>query len=439
MASVPTTPQTVVRLTVDAFKRLKAARVTPSPTGLIEVRGRNRQGKSSLLQSMLAALGGKDHAPEHPIHEGAHGSEVVVEFPDLVVTKHWKRDSGGKAIASLTVTGADGVRIPSPQKVLDTLVGKFADPVAFLDMKAEDQVKTVLAVLGLDAQLRELEERAAGQFELRRDLGRDADRLTKAEQEAATAIEGVPAPAPVDGTLAELTGRLEQALEFNAAVEALETRRETIVAHGQKLQATINKLEADIENLKKEKATYTAEYQQVVEAIKSSGEKIDVDHYRQLIANHEINAAWNAQRANLDRIRNEAAAARDRHTEADKALGDTRMEIAKLLGSVQFPVEGMSYDHETKQLTINGIPFSEASQSERIDVSAIVAMAGEPTIRVMFVRDGSLLDSECLARLTQHCEARGFQLWCEIVDDTPEGSGIWIDDGEAYQSDPDFA
>ena len=94
----------------------------------------------------------------------------------------------------------------------------------------------------------------------------------------------------------------------------------------------------------------------------------------------------------------------------------------------------MTYDAGTKTLKLNEIPFAQASQAERLKAAASVAMAGDPAIRVMFAREGSLLDEESRIYLAELAEASGFQLWLEVVDSEAEGSGVWIEDGEAFQA-----
>lgn len=431
----PTEPMTVVKLTVDSFKRLSAAHVTPSPTGLIEVRGRNRQGKSSLLESMIAALGGKKGAPELPIQEGQHGASVIVDLGDIVIKKHWKRDSGGKAIGSLVVEAKDGSNIASPQKVLDSLTGHFADPVAFLEMKPDEQVKTVLGTLGLDEALQELEAKAAGEFARRRDLGRDADLLSKAEQDMTAEISGLPAPAEAAGTLAELTEYLIQSQKWNAAIDTLEQRRATIEAQGKQAAADVEVARQRLSDIEEQRKRLTDDWMAATQALTNAGDKIDIEPTRVAIAGHEAATKWQGRIELLERKRAEAAHARDLHTESEKKLGDIRMDIGKLLSEAEFPIEDMAYDAERKLLTIGGIPFSQASQSEQLRAAAAIAMSGDPLIRVMFVREGSLLDQESEAELAAIAELNGWQLWFEKVDSNAGGAGVWIEDGVAYQAE----
>ena len=71
------------------------------------------------------------------------------------------------------------------------------------------------------------------------------------------------------------------------------------------------------------------------------------------------------------------------------------------------PVEGLSLTDEG--LTYNGVPFSQASQGERLRVAVGMALAMLPEpeegVRVILVRDGSLLDAANLKEV------------CDMVDD----------------------
>jgi len=60
-------------------------------------------------------------------------------------------------------------------------------------------------------------------------------------------------------------------------------------------------------------------------------------------------------------------------------------------------------------------------------------MSGDPMIRVLFVRDGSLCDAQRRMELNALAVERKYQAWFEVVDSTREGPGIWIEDGQAFQ------
>ncbi len=425
---------TVIGLTVDSYKRLSAAHITPSPTGLIPVRGMNAAGKSSLIESMLAALLGKKGKSELPIMEGAHGAQVVVDLGEIVVTRRWTRDSGGRAQTKLTIEDADGHPMTSPQAILDKLVGQFADPVAFLGLPAAEQVKTVLAVLGLDQELDKLEARAAGYYDQRRDLGRDVTRTEKALDQISAEVEGLPAP-PTEGTIEELTAKLQAANESNAGREALKAGMLGASNRGKEAAARLERLEAEVQTLKDEVNAQRATWTENNLALAHTGPPIDPVPIAEALQAHEAASEHAGKRSLLESTRTQHSAAQAAHEEAERGLAAAREEIAELLGSAKFPIDGMKYDSDAKALTISGIPFSSASQAERLKAAAAIAMAGDPAIRVMFVREGSLLDDESVALLAQITEDWQGQLWLERVDSNAAGAGIWIEDGQAYQNE----
>lgn len=430
-SSAPPQPLTVVSLEVEAFKRLRAAHVTPNATGLVPVRGRNAAGKSSLIESMLAALLGKSGKVDLPIMEGEHGAHVVVDLGELVVKRRWTRDSGGKAKTSLTVENADGVPQKGPQALLDSLVGRFADPVAFLDATPADQVKTVLAVLGLDEKLQLLEREAQEWYERRREVGRDSDRLGKALAELQLEVEALPDQRP-DESFDQLVVALQEGKDHNASLDAARAAKANSEQRGKDLAARIEKMRVEMERAENEKEQVAIVWKQAHGLLLNST-VVDLHPIAEKLRAYEEHSKSAGRRELLDSTRTQHAEAAARHAGAEEALGKKRREIAELLGSVEFPIDGMAYDHESKTITIGGIPFSQASQAERLKAAAAVAMAGSPAIRVMFAREGSLLDAESRQQLAQIAEASGFQLWLEVVDSSREGLGVWIEDGEAFQ------
>jgi len=441
----PATPRTIVRLEVDSYQRLRAALVTPTPTGLVPVRGRNAQGKSSLIESMLDALGAEKS--EAPIQIGQDGAEVVLHLgDDLVVRKRWTRDSGGEPKASLTIEGADGSKVGSPAAVLKSLRGQFADPVAFLDLQSADQTRTVLAVLGLDERLRALELLETQRYDQRREAGREADRLAKAAAEIQREVASL--PPPPESSLEALAAQLQAAKDTNARIEALAVKQGGVERRGRDLvsriaaqeaaveraRAALAQAESDLAAMQAAKVAAAEEWKQAGVELKAAGQPIDTAPIVAAMREHEAAARLQSRRDLAVQLAEQSRQAHAAHAAAEEALGTVRAEIATLLGSVVFPVEGMAYDHEKKTLTIGGVPFGQASQAERLKAATIIAMSGSPSLRVLFVREGSLLDDESRAQVAGWAAERGFQTWMEIVDSKAAGAGVWIEDGQAYQS-----
>ena len=79
-------------------------------------------------------------------------------------------------------------------------------------------------------------------------------------------------------------------------------------------------------------------------------------------------------------------------------------------------------------VTLDGLPFEQASQAQQLRASVAIGAALNPKLRAMLVRDGSLLDEDSLALLTAEASRSDLQVWLEVVG--REGDGIVIEDGE---------
>ena len=112
-------------------------------------------------------------------------------------------------------------------------------------------------------------------------------------------------------------------------------------------------------------------------------------------------------------------------TEGLEALDKTK---AKALEAATFPVVGLGFDDTG--VTYQGVPFSQASSAEQIRVSVAMAMAMNPKLRVLRIKDGSLLDAETLEALRAQVAENDFQLWLEVVTTSTEGGAVIIEDGE---------
>ena len=431
---------TIVGMQVDSYQRLNAVRISPPAVGLVPVCGPNAVGKSSLIGFIAEALGLERSAL--PIKEGEHGSGGVIDLGDIQIRCDFKRDSGGKAVRKVVVESTERGRLKRPSEVLASLRGRFADPIAFRDMKPADQVRVVLGITGLDNELARLEGIAEGHYERRRDLGRDAERAANAAEALAVEVAQLPPVSDVPlAPLEELTAALEAARLQNEQRAEAEADMARFEATGQTAAEGVAKMKADVERLqeriaKEEDWIVTArERWTAANVIRAATPAVDTAPTLEAINTHQAASDVAARRSVAEEAAQTSLAAAELHGEAEAALTATREEVAVLLGNAKFPVEGMAYEASQKVLLLNGIPFGQASQAEQLKAAAAVAMAGDPPIKVIFAREGSLLDADSQRVLAEAAEAAGFQLWLEIVADTPEGSGfgagVWIEDGEA--------
>jgi hypothetical protein len=111
------------------------------------------------------------------------------------------------------------------------------------------------------------------------------------------------------------------------------------------------------------------------------------------------------------------------------ATADQAVDAAKAerLGKVKFPVKNLTVT--TDGVMLNGLPLEQASLAEQLRLSVALGFALNPKLRVILVRDGSLLDDDNLDLVGQMAHDAGGQCWVETVSSDGEGCAVLFEDG----------
>ena len=100
--------------------------------------------------------------------------------------------------------------------------------------------------------------------------------------------------------------------------------------------------------------------------------------------------------------------------------------IRESIAKADMPVKGLTLKENVVYL--NDLPFDQASDADKLRVSCAIAMRQNAKLKVLRIRDGSLLDSDSLALLAEMAKERDYQVWIERVDESGE-VGFVIEDG----------
>ena len=97
--------------------------------------------------------------------------------------------------------------------------------------------------------------------------------------------------------------------------------------------------------------------------------------------------------------------------------------------SCEMPVKGLSFGDGV--VLFNGIPLEQCSQAEKIKISTSIAMSSnnDKQLKVVLIKDGSLLDEDNMKIITDMAKEKDYQVWIEKVDSSGK-IGIVIEDGE---------
>jgi recombinational DNA repair ATPase RecF len=416
-------PLHVVELRAENFKRLHAIRVAPGGEPIVVIGGKNGSGKSSTLDCIETALGGLSAAPLEPIHRGARSARIVLDLDELVVERTFTQRG-----SQLVVRGKDGTEKQSPQKLLDSLCAKLTfDPLAFAREVPAKQDALLKRVLGLD--FTQLDADRKQLFDARAEENRLAKQREAVLKTLPLPEAGLPAAElSIAVMLAEKEAR-EKVVEDNrrkrAGVTLAETALTELGAKIAELQEAIDEATRKLRKAEEDKAAAEA----IRDRLKAEADALedpDVQQVRDQLGqveeiNRKIRSAADraAHAAKLDGHLKKA----DELTVAIEAIDAEKQ--AQLAGA-KFPIDGLSFD-ETGPC-FNGTPLEQCSQAEKLRVSVAIGAALHPRVRVMLVREGSLLDSDSMKLLADLAEQTGSQVWVERVGEG-DPSAIVIEDG----------
>lgn len=425
----------IVSLVAENFKRLKAVEIKPDGS-MVVITGRNAQGKSSILDSIFAAVGGADAVPSKPIRKGEQTARIKLDLGEVVVTR--KFNAGG---STLTVEQASGARVSKPQQMLDELIGKIAfDPLEFTRMKPAVQFETMRKLVPLEVDIDALSGLNARDYDTRTDVNRRAKQL-RAQVDGITVAPNLPEQ-PID--ISALSAKVAEAGEHNQLIERRKAKREQAerdiqsnrgAAQGNRNNAAELRRRADEADEKAAAFDKAADdLQAQLDAAEVLPQPIDtsailVDINTAQTTNQQI-AARNHRRS----IEDEAAGLEKQSADLTETMAAREEQKRTAIAAAKMPIAGLTFGDG--EVLYNDLPLDQASQAERIRVSMAVAMALNPKLRVLTIKDGSLIDEEGLAVIQSMIQEGDYQLWLERVG-TDGAIGILIEDGAVKVPEPE--
>ena len=440
----------IINLTAENVKKLKVVDITPADN-FIQVTGPNGSGKTSVLDSIWWALGGKDGIQSVPIRTGAEKARIKLNLGSIVVERKFTA-----AGTTLTVKNEEGAIYPSPQAMLDDLIGSLSfDPLAFARKEPKAQYDELRRIAKVDVDLVALEAKNAIDFATRRDLNRDA-KAKRAQADGISIAPGTPEK-PIDES--DLIGQMEAAAAHNATLEQRKAGRvqaqadanakkaegirlhEASARERERTAQRVADLEKQVAQAKKDGEASAKKYdEEASAALNAAGaiekkideaaplpEAVNVSDLRAALDKAKLANAEIAKRDRRKAIAEEAKALEAKAEALTRAMDARTEQSRKALQSATMPVDGLSL--AAGHVVYKELPFDQASDAEQLRVSIAIAMAGNPKLKVIRIRDGSLLDENALKLVAELARDKDYQIWIERVDTT--GSiGIVMEDGE---------
>jgi len=421
----------IVELYAENIKRISVVEIKPTGN-MVEISGQNGNGKTSVLDAIWWCLGGTKNIQEQPVRKGEEKALVKLDLGELKVTRRFTKNG-----STITVENADGAKYPSPQAMLDALIGNLTfDPLQFMRMEPNKQFNVLRGMVKLDVDPEALDRQNKADFDVRTDINRDIKRM-EGQLSGFNLPQGLPAVAIDTRALVEkiaTAGKQNGEIVLNK--EAYQRNRQQFMNGVTMAKTVAAKQRQRIEDLRREiKECEEDATQKEQEAIELSEA---LDNLREP-TEQEINTG--ALQTELEQAQNTNESIRRRSerdtlvtqvqekekeaTELTRRMNVRDQNKFDAISRAQMPVPGLGFGQQV--VTYNGLPLGQASDAEQLRVSCAIAMAANPTLRILRVRDGSLLDDKSMALLAEMVDAADYQVWVERITGGP--AAIVMEDG----------
>ena len=411
----------IINLQAENIKRLIAIEIA-TDGNVVEITGKNEAGKSSVLDAIWWALAGASSHQEVPIRIGESHATIRLDLGEIIVRREFLLSEGGDKVATrLFVESTEGARFPSPQRMLDELVGSLAfNPMAFILADTKDQyeqLKKFVTKVDLEAE----EQAYTDDYSERR----EQNRIVKAESALAYSED----PLPEDLiNLDAIQKQLDERQKANESLEAqrraaaeLVNERNRAVNYVKEIQEDIDRIKEQIERRQKELANWAKARDEAGAAL-AKVEIPDSEPIKPLVDELTSGARIN------EKVKHAilAEVAMKKSEGLTNAMEIRSAAILKAISESDMPVKGLML--KDKRVYLDDLPLDQASTAKKMDLAFRVAMAENPKLRVVFFRDASLLDDEHYQQACKLADEHDCQVWVERVDASGK-MGFVIEDG----------
>ena len=428
-------PVKIASLEVTNFKRIRAIEMELGLDGLTVIGGANAQGKTSVLDAIMWALGGERHRPGQPNRDGgATNATIRVELSNGLVAE--RRGKNG----DLKVTDPEGKR--AGQRLLDGFLDELAlNLPKFLDGTDKSRADALLEVIGVGEELARLDAAIASRYEERKAVGRDATRKRKAAEDMPSFEDAPAEPVSVADLVREQQGILARNGENQRkrmAASEMESRARSARRDAEGCASRVGELERLLATARDE---FDASVRRADEAERDAAiaqktaaqlEDESTEEIEASIASIElINDHVTANRRKAE-AEEEAKALEAEYSGLTAEVERLRGERMALLDGADLPLPGLSVEGGT--LAYMGHAWEDMSGSDQLRVATAIVRRVKPSCGFVLVDKLEQMDLRTLAEFARWAESEGLQVIGTRVSEGDECTVV-IEDGRVRGAD----
>ena len=445
------------------YANLSVVDVTLEP-GLNKVGGKNRQGKSNLME-LLRIFGGKEFMADMPLKKGEEDGQFTIPLGDSEGNvRYTVKYSFTKKNSYVKVQDEDGESVPL--SILKELLSPCMDPNEFHALataQGNGAKQRRLQAIGI---LRELmsynvtPQEIADEFSLGEDahvkslVSQNSDdpiafidaldvyicenrSKFKVKQEQAqgtlkTLREAVPADKRnIEEIDAEDVFKKQQELQERVTANAVALEK------GSALEGRLQALQAQVaevqEELEKWRSTHEADDSEVHAVA-------ELEKLKETLAEREEHNVLARKAAELRDMQKKLESYEKGIEARDKLVKKVRTRRTKTLEAADMPIEGLSIEGDT--IMKHGIPLGQDSTEEGLTDAFMIGLAkfekmhpDQEALKTMLISNASLMDAESKERMYDLGREHNVQLIVELVMDKEESGVIFVDNGVAVNNE----
>ena len=396
------------KLEIENVKRVKAVRIEPTANGLTVIGGKNRQGKTSVLDSIAWALGGDRYRPSQPQRD----KSVIPPNLHVVMSNGLVVERKGKN-SDLKVVDPDGRK--GGQQLLNEFVEQLAlDLPRFMQYSSKEKANTLLQIIGVGDRLYELEKKEQEIYNQRHAIGQIADQKSKFAKEQPYYPDAPKEPV----SASELIKQQQEILAQNGENQRKRHNLQCLEGQAADIQRRIDEL------LEKQKAVLAD-----LETARKSALDLHDESTAELEENiANIEAINQKVRANLDKDKAEedALTYSNQYAALSIRLEDVRQAKTDLLKGANLPLPGLSV--EDGELVYEGKKWDNMASSDQLKVAAAIVRQLNPKCGFVLLDKLEQMDLETLKEFGAWLESEGLQAIATRVS-TGDECSIIIEDG----------
>lgn len=436
----------VIKASITNFKNIGFREVEFEGRSAV-IAGPNQAGKSSLIQAIVSPLNSK-YMPVEPIKKGEEKGKLELtvggvldgEQQTYVISTYFSPEhSRGR----LVLENGEGAKISGGKSTLNEIIGDISfDVFEFIRLGRTDTGKTSEA--GVKKQI-ELLKSFMPKESLRELHKLDQERLTKYNERTEINSTVKYIESIIKGTHyrvaqieeyaepkvpQEIMESIDKAKKINENIRLCE---EAVIDAPRSIKGHRNEIEeaeAKIESLKiwieqrKGLIIELEEKETKANAYLAKKQKIDLDP---LYASLETITEHNGHVEKVKNLKEQEEQLKVKKKESQD-ITDRLAKIDQLkkdvFSSSTLPVPGLEFSEE--QVLFEGLPFNEDQipTSQLIQIGLKLGAALNPNLRLMVIKDGSLLDEKAMDAVLKFCEENNYQVLIEMVQATGEELSI---------------